>query len=132
MMKRTNGAPASGFLWWVKGPRRFEAMDGRLSSSERVSLKEPSGAMARYGMDVVESQREREERGQRSPWGRGVSAEPNTAPLFPRSMTVQVTFVGLSGVLAVKIGASNGVRESGGHGRLPDARSATLSCICTS
>ena len=52
--RRTNGAPASGFLWWVKGPRRFEAMDGRLSSSERVSLKEPSGAMASWRMDAVE------------------------------------------------------------------------------
>lgn len=53
-MKRTNGAPASGFLWWVKGPRRFEAMDGRLSVSEDVLFAEPSGAIANQRINAVE------------------------------------------------------------------------------
>jgi hypothetical protein len=92
MMKRTNGAPASGFLWWVKGPRRFEAMDGRLSSSERESLKEPSGAMASYGMDVVERQRGMRRTGSAFALRKRSLSRAKHRPLFPTIMPVQVTF----------------------------------------
>lgn len=33
--ERTKGAPGSGFLWWVRGPRRVVAIDGRLHESIR-------------------------------------------------------------------------------------------------
>ena len=115
-VKRTNGAPASGFLWWVKGPRRFEAMDGRLSVSEDVLVAEPSGAIASQRIDAVEkAERAREERGSAFFFRNRSLAEPNTAPFSkepdcpgdfcrPRRRTG-----------AVKIGASKCVREGGGR-----------------
>lgn len=46
--RRTKGAPASGFLWCVRGPRRFDAMDGRLDAVEERRLIPFMAVQGRY------------------------------------------------------------------------------------